>query len=58
MFLDFEITKLKKLKIWYFSKGVIVHGFCQKYVFIFGKISQQNVFDDNYSREGKGVFRL
>ena len=21
-FLDFKITKLKKLKIWYFSKGV------------------------------------
>ena len=27
-------------------------------VFIFGKISQLNVFDDNYSGKEQGVFRL
>ena len=48
-FLDPKITKLKKSKIWYFSKGVSPWFFVKNltvfHVFIFGKISQQNVFD-------------
>ena len=48
-FLDPKITKLKKSKICYFSKGVSPWFFVKNltvfHVFIFGKISQQNVFD-------------
>ena len=60
-FLDPKITKLKKSKIWYFSKGVYSPWFFVKnlkifHVFIFGKISQQNVFDIILER--KRVFRL
>ena len=57
-FLDPKITKLKKSKIWYFSKGVSPWFFVKflSNVFIFGKISQQNVFDIILER--KRVFRL
>ena len=59
-FLDPKITKLKKSKIRYFSKGVSPWFFVKNlkifHVFIFGKISQQNVFDIILER--KRVFRL
>ena len=49
-FLYSKITKLKKLKFWYFSKGIRSMVFVKNlkffHYFIFGKISQQNVFDD------------
>ena len=45
-----KITKLKKSKFWYFSKGIRSMVFVKNlkffHYFIFGKISQQNVFDD------------
>ena len=45
-----KITKSKKLKFWYFSKGIRSMVFVKNlkffHYFIFGKISQQNVFDD------------
>ena len=59
-FLDPKITKLKKSKIWYFSKGVSPWFFVKFlkifHVFIFGKIRRQNVFDIILER--KRVFRL
>ena len=49
MFLDSKITKLKKAKFWYFSKGAGVGQLVKNLkffpFFIFGKINQQNVFD-------------
>ena len=59
--LDSKIRKSKKLKNWDFSKGVSL-WFQSKiglffHLFIFGKISQQNVFDDILERK-KSVFGL
>ena len=48
-FLDSKITKLKKSKFWYFSKGAGFGPWVKNLkfllVFIFGEINQQNVFD-------------
>ena len=54
-FLDSKITKLKKLKIWYFSKG-LVHGFGQKFELYPSSLfkekkGQENVFDDILERK-------
>ena len=49
-FFHSKITQSKKLKFWYFSKGIRSMVFVKNlkffHYFIFGKISQQNVFDD------------
>ena len=49
--LDYKNIKLKKSKNWDFSKGV--HAFCQNffYVFVLGKIRQDNVFHDILERK-------
>ena len=51
-------SKKKKLKNWYFSKGIRSMVFVKNlkffHHFIFGKISQQKVFDDIL--EGKKAF--
>ena len=54
-FLDSKITKLKKSKFWYFSKGVSPYFSPKKlkffHVLIFGKIRQENVFEDILRRK-------
>ena len=47
----------RKLGI-HFARVVSVKNLKIFQVFIFGKISQLNVFDDNYSGKEQGVFRL
>ena len=61
VFLDSKIGKSKKLKNWDFSKGgqsmVSVKNLKIFHVSIFGKIKQENVFEDILGRK-KSFFRL
>ena len=52
MFLHSKITKLKKLKVWYFFQNGLVHGFSQNFcIFFLRKIGEENVFDDILERK-------
>ena len=60
LFKTIKNKRLKSPKIGIFPKGLL-HGFGKNlkifHLFIIGKISQQNVFDDILERK-KSVFRL